>query len=117
MPENLIPENPNKSSCYSCHKKLTSRKKVHAPSEKWVCNYCHQDVGMPYQRFETPLPIANTCFSCHEYRKRIWSNKKYFHGPTSIGQCNICHNPHSSNNIFFLITLKSLSNNDFILNC
>jgi len=102
LPEDIVPPSPEKSPCYSCHKTLTTRKKVHAPSEKWVCNYCHKDIGMPNQRFETPFPIADTCFSCHEYRKRMWSNKKYVHGPTSTGQCNICHNPHSSDYIFFL---------------
>jgi len=102
LPEEVVPPSPQESPCYSCHKVLTSRKKVHAPSGNWVCNYCHKDVGMSYQRFETPFPIAETCFSCHEYRERVWMNKKYIHGPTSTGQCNICHNPHSSDYIFFL---------------
>ncbi len=102
LPEDMIPESPEKSPCYSCHKVLTSRKKVHAPSANWACNYCHIDVGLSYQRYETPFPISEKCFSCHEYREKVWMNKKYVHGPTSTGQCNICHNPHSSNNIFFL---------------
>ncbi|HHG73925.1 MAG TPA: hypothetical protein ENK22_02685 [Persephonella sp.] len=102
LPEDMIPESPEKSPCYSCHKVLTSRKKVHAPSANWACNYCHLDVGLSYQRYETPFPISEKCFSCHEYREKVWMNKKYVHGPTSTGQCNICHNPHSSNNIFFL---------------
>ncbi|WP_457626148.1 cytochrome c3 family protein [Persephonella sp.] len=100
--EDIVPEKPEKSPCYSCHKVLTSRKKVHAPSANWLCTYCHKDVGLSYKRFDTPFPISQVCFSCHEYREKVWMNKKYVHGPTSTGQCNICHNPHSSNNIFFL---------------
>ncbi|ACO04288.1 MAG TPA: hypothetical protein DEP48_01315 [Persephonella sp.] len=98
----VIPPSPESSPCYSCHKVLTSRARVHAPSANYVCNYCHIDEGKSYERYETPFPIADTCFSCHEFRKKVWWNKKYIHGPTSTGQCNICHNPHSSDNLFFV---------------
>ena len=102
LPEEVIPESPEKSPCYSCHKPITSRKRVHAPAANWACNYCHIDIGLSYQRYETPFPISEKCFSCHEFSEKVWMNKKYVHGPTSTGQCNICHNPHSSNYIFFL---------------
>ncbi|WP_457641885.1 cytochrome c3 family protein [Persephonella sp.] len=102
LPSDIVPPSYESSPCYSCHKALTSRGRVHAPSANWVCNYCHIDTGKSYERYETPFPIADTCFSCHEFRKKVWWNKKYIHGPTSTGQCNICHNPHSSDNLFFV---------------
>ncbi|WP_457644687.1 cytochrome c3 family protein [Persephonella sp.] len=98
----VIPPSPESSPCYDCHKSLTSRARVHAPSANYVCNYCHYDSGKSYERYETPFPIADACFSCHEFRKKVWWNKKYIHGPTSTGQCNICHNPHSSDHLFFV---------------
>ncbi|WP_456399426.1 cytochrome c3 family protein [Persephonella sp.] len=102
LPAELVPPAPEESPCFSCHKPLTSRSRVHAPSANWVCNYCHIETKKSYERYETPFPIADTCFSCHEFRKKVWWNKKYIHGPTSTGQCNICHNPHSSDNLFFV---------------
>jgi predicted CXXCH cytochrome family protein len=42
------------------------------------------------------------CFSCHEDRKEEWEGKKFSHGPTAAGECLECHNPHASDNVFWL---------------
>ncbi len=102
-------ENPQDSNCYSCHEPLTSRKNGHAPSVNFMCTTCHtgkagennlQDEGK--SKYLSPDPIADQCFKCHERVEEIMSHNRSDHGPTKLGRCNKCHNPHSSPNEFFL---------------
>lgn len=103
-----ILKNPEESNCFECHKKLISKKNAHAPSINLICTQCHignsgeynvQDSGK--SRFLQPDPISNRCFSCHENVESEWLSQKYTHGPAMDGRCNRCHNPHSSEEIFF----------------
>ncbi len=88
------------STCYSCHKKITSRKYVHGPAAVWSCLSCHETDLEP--RYSVRKPYTATCFECHEEQKNYWDAKKYMHGPVTIGSCTICHSPHSANNPFNL---------------
>lgn len=71
-------EDVSKTTCYECHKGMINTKNTHAPN-----------------------PIAKTCTSCHETVKK-WTESKYTHGPVNDGRCERCHNPHGSDNEFFL---------------
>ncbi len=102
-------ENPQDSNCYSCHEVLTSRKNGHAPSVNFMCTVCHTgkagennllDEGK--SKYIQPDPIAPRCFKCHERVEDIMKHNRSDHGPTKLGRCNKCHNPHSSPNAFFL---------------
>ncbi|WP_457595054.1 cytochrome c3 family protein [Hydrogenimonas sp.] len=102
-------ENPQESNCYECHEPLTSRKNGHAPSVNFMCTVCHTgkaaennllDEGK--SRYLQPDPIMDRCFQCHERVEEIMKHNRSDHGPTKLGRCNKCHNPHSSPNPFFL---------------
>lgn len=104
-----ILDNPKKSNCFNCHKNLLSRKNSHAPSINLACIQCHSGETEYFNKemnkksiFIAPDPIDNKCFSCHEKIKDSWYNKDSKHGPVMTGRCTKCHNPHSSNNEFFL---------------
>ncbi len=88
------------STCYSCHKALTSFPFVHGPSAVWSCLSCHEPQTEPV--YSVKKPDTKVCFGCHIERKEEWYGKKYFHGPFTIGNCIICHSPHASENPFNL---------------
>jgi len=104
-----ILENPQESSCYTCHNNLVSRKNGHSPSVNFACVACHTGEAGENNldedrrsRYIQPDPIASRCFMCHERLKEIVSHNNSDHGPAKSGRCNKCHNPHSSDNLFFL---------------
>lgn len=104
----VVPENSEDSVCYQCHKNLVNRAKGHAPSVNWICTECHTgqageygDDSIGVSKYAAPNPIMERCFSCHENIKQVWFARKSEHGPVRDGRCNRCHNPHSSNEIFF----------------
>jgi predicted CXXCH cytochrome family protein len=105
----VVHDNPEDSSCYRCHKNLVNRAKGHAPSINWMCTECHTGKGGEYgeesgdkSKYTAPDPIMERCFSCHENTKKLWFSRKSEHGPVRDGRCNRCHNPHASNELFFL---------------
>ncbi|WP_200764198.1 cytochrome c3 family protein [Nitrosophilus alvini] len=102
-------ENPQDSNCYTCHNPLTSRKNGHAPSVNFMCGVCHTGKAAENNldeegksKYLQPDPIMERCFVCHERIEKIMKHNRSDHGPTKLGRCNKCHNPHSSENIFFL---------------
>lgn len=103
----VIPENAEDSTCYQCHKNLVNRAKSHAPAVNWLCTECHTgqsgeyNAGEGISKFSAPDPIMERCFNCHENIKEVWFARKSEHGPVRDGRCNRCHNPHSSNELFF----------------
>ncbi len=104
-----ILENPEESSCYTCHNNLVSRKNGHSPSVNFACVACHTGVSGENNlidegrsRYIQPDPIEDRCFMCHERLKEIVRHNNSDHGPAKLGRCNKCHNPHSSPNLFFL---------------
>lgn len=89
------------STCYSCHKKITSYPFVHGPSSVWSCLNCHDETsGLKYS---VKKPVSEACFSCHSEERDERNKKKYFHGPYNVGKCTICHNPHASENPYYLV--------------
>ncbi len=106
---NVAFEDITDSNCYDCHKAITKRQHGHAPAVNWLCTSCHDGKqgkivtpGTDASRFSTANPVADTCFSCHEKSKDKWWDKRFHHEPADSGFCNRCHNPHSSENAFFL---------------
>ena len=102
-------ENEQDSACYLCHRTLFKERKGHAPAINWMCTECHTGENGDYtdltkgkSKYRAPDPIMDRCFSCHENIKSSWFAKKSEHGPVRDGRCNRCHNPHGSNNEFFL---------------
>lgn len=106
MESKNVSEQQEKSSCYTCHKKILSQYKLaHGPSAVWSCLECH-NANSKNPRFSVPSPIAPTCAHCHQNE---WDDKKYMHAPTAAGSCTACHNPHGSQNDYFLrLPTKSL---------
>lgn len=101
-------ENPEDSVCVKCHKGLITRAKGHAPAVNGMCTECHTGKGGEYNsdlvgksKYVAPDPIMNVCFTCHENVKQVWFARKSEHGPVRDGRCNRCHNPHSSDEMFF----------------
>ncbi|MDH4027745.1 MAG: hypothetical protein OEU95_02795 [Nitrospirota bacterium] len=88
------------STCYSCHKEITSRQYVHGPAAVWSCLSCHEKGSEP--RYSVKKPDREICFKCHVEQRDDWSSKKVVHGPVNLGKCTICHSPHSANNPFNL---------------
>ncbi|WP_295081973.1 cytochrome c3 family protein [Sulfurimonas sp.] len=101
-------EDVTKTTCYECHNSMISTKNTHAPAANWLCINCHngkfgeynmQDKGA--SKYLVADPVAKTCAECHEDVKE-WEESKFGHGPVNDGRCERCHNPHGSDNEFFL---------------
>lgn len=101
-------EDVSKTTCYECHKGMINTANTHAPVTNWLCLDCHNGKFAEYNmdqegksKYLAPDPISKTCTSCHETVEE-WTKSKYTHGPVNDGRCERCHNPHGSNNEFFL---------------
>lgn len=97
-----------KTTCYKCHSGMINTKNTHAPAANWLCTNCHdggfgeynmQDKGA--SKYLVADPVAKTCGSCHD-TVDAWQANKFGHGPVNDGRCERCHNPHGSDNEFFL---------------
>ncbi len=89
------------STCYSCHKPISSFPYVHGPVSVWSCLSCHDSDTSP--KYSVMKPDTEICYKCHVEQKNEWSARKYIHGPVTIGKCTICHSPHSSEYPFNLM--------------
>ena len=91
------------SNCYQCHKNLTKEKYAHAPAVNYLCTSCHKikskEEGHKYLMQEH---VGESCFECHKENQELWDAAKYRHEPLDSGNCNKCHNPHSSPYNMFL---------------
>ncbi len=101
-------EDVTKTTCYECHKGMLNTKNTHAPAANWLCLDCHdgkfgeynmQDEGK--SKYLVRDPVERNCDDCHDVLQE-WNSKKYSHGPVNDGRCIRCHNPHGSENEFFL---------------
>ena len=109
VPTNGEPfEDVTQTTCYSCHTAKVSKKNTHAPTANWLCLDCHNGKIGEYNmdkegtaKYMVPDPVAKTCGECHDTVEG-WFMNKYTHGPTNDGRCIRCHNPHGSDNEFFL---------------
>jgi predicted CXXCH cytochrome family protein len=86
-------------TCIDCHKKVFSKRVVHAPLNQYVrmeqgCELCHT---APHAKKKGALslaaPVPDLCFMCHD--KAAFS-KQNIHPPVAGGDCLTCHNPHSA---------------------
>ncbi len=91
------------SNCYACHSHITKDKFGHAPAVNWLCGACHdgkagvenmQNKGR--SKYLAAQPVDKECFKCHKSNYKRWSGYRYRHEPLDSGNCNKCHNPHSS---------------------
>jgi len=87
---------PTESSCYSCHRGITSYSFVHGPGFVWSCLTCHSSQGEP--KYSIKYPVPELCYKCHVEQKQQRSGKKSYHAPYITEKCGICHNPHASEN-------------------
>jgi len=100
-------ENPSDSNCFVCHEKLTTRGQGHAPAINWLCTACHQtqnklESDSQGSKFILPGHIGKVCLTCHQKEKETWEEKRFHHMPVDAQQCTRCHNPHSSENRYYL---------------
>lgn len=101
-------EDVTKTTCYKCHGGMINTKNTHAPAANWLCLDCHNGKFGEYNmadegasKYLVADPVAKTCGSCHDTVDG-WQSSKFGHGPVNDGRCERCHNPHGSDNEFFL---------------
>ena len=80
---------PTESSCYSCHRGITSYSFVHGPGFVWSCLTCHDSHGEP--KYSLKYLVPELCYKCHAEQKRQRSGKKSYHAPYITDKCGICH--------------------------
>lgn len=85
-----------KSNCYGCHKNINQEKYAHAPSANWLCTSCHKESKGGVSKYLAKDRVNESCFECHDENRELWGAAKYRHEPLDSGNCNKCHNPHSS---------------------
>jgi predicted CXXCH cytochrome family protein len=91
----INPTSPEDSPCYTCHKGKLNTKYVHNPAGKWTCLQCHL-TRKDSRKYEVGKPTMDVCYTCHGIKIKGWSEQNVMHGPTAVGQCELCHNPHGS---------------------
>ncbi len=101
-------EDVTKTTCYACHQPMMRVENTHAPAANWLCLDCHDGKSGEYNmedegksKYLVRDPVAGACGSCHDTVEE-WFMNRYTHGPVNDGRCIRCHNPHGSNNEFFL---------------
>ena len=86
-------------TCTDCHKKVISKRVVHAPLNNDVrieqgCALCH---AAPHAKKKGELslaaPVPDLCYMCHD---KADYTKKNIHPPVAGGDCLACHNPHAT---------------------
>ncbi len=95
-------ENPEDSNCYQCHKNIVKYRYAHAPAVNWLCGACHGREKSSLSKYIPPKKVNASCFRCHQKFRQAFDHKKYKHEPVVAGRCNRCHNPHSSDQLFFV---------------
>ncbi|MEJ2234696.1 MAG: cytochrome c3 family protein, partial [Syntrophobacterales bacterium] len=58
---------PTESTCYSCHRGITSYRFVHEPNFVWSCLTCHDSQAEP--RYSARYPDPELCYKCHVEQK------------------------------------------------
>ncbi|RUM62007.1 MAG: hypothetical protein DSZ03_07570 [Sulfurimonas sp.] len=101
-------EDVTQTTCYKCHQPMMRTKSTHAPAANWLCLDCHDGTVSEYNmedkgksKYLVRDPVAGACGKCHDTVEG-WFMNRYTHGPVNDGRCIRCHNPHGSDNEFFL---------------
>ncbi len=87
----MLKANTASSTCAECHSDISKGKYVHSALEMG-CTTCHQiktDKGVT--RVNLTAPAQQLCLSCH-----LLAEDKVLHRPYKLGDCVVCHSPHSS---------------------
>ena len=92
----IKPVVPTESTCYSCHRQITSSSFVHGPDFVWSCLTCHDSQAEP--KYSVKYPVPELCYKCHVEQKQQRKGKKTYHAPYITDKCGMCHNPHASEN-------------------
>ena len=90
-----VPEKDN--ACYKCHRRMANQKYVHTSVSTFSCVDCHSLQGTP--RYAAVAKNSALCFQCHKEKQKEFSSFKFVHGPLVADMCDLCHDPHSSDNI------------------
>jgi predicted CXXCH cytochrome family protein len=97
-------------ACLGCHeplaKKLGEGRILHEPAED-DCLDCHDPHGGKVEAMLIDVKgedLSRLCFTCHESDIVSQESK---HGPAALGACNMCHDPHVSNNGSLLLARGS----------
>ena len=91
--------------CLDCHKEKLSdfqKKYVHSPMSKKDCEACHLRHGK--------LPVLTLkfreqdklCYICHSQMALNIGKMTHVHTALKQGKCLPCHDPHASDNKFYL---------------
>lgn len=91
----LYPGKPEDSPCYQCHQRKGKGAYRHKPVSAGACFSCHQVVPGK-RKYSIQKPEQTSCFLCHGTKQRLWDDKRVHHGPTALGNCSLCHDPHGS---------------------
>jgi predicted CXXCH cytochrome family protein len=77
-------------ACTDCHKQAVSSKVQCLLAKDRMCVLCHEipREGGVARLVESPEPI---CFKCHAKNAFVGS---FVHGPSAVGACITCHDPH-----------------------
>jgi len=83
-----------------CHKRTVKKDILHGPTAT-DCTSCHESNGQKHPLedvagFSLFAEGAALCYSCHTEVEEEY-NLKYVHKPVKNGECNECHEVHSSN--------------------
>jgi len=89
-----VPDKDN--ACYVCHKRMGGQKFVHTPVSMYSCVQCHSLQSTP--KYSIVKRDAALCFDCHKDKQKEFKDFKFLHGPVAGDMCEICHDPHSSEN-------------------
>ncbi len=81
------------------------RYREHGPYAAKLCSACHVSTALN----SLVVPREQLCFRCHVFG----AEKKFVHGPLASGGCTACHDPHSSQNAYLLIS----ASDSFCLHC
>jgi predicted CXXCH cytochrome family protein len=96
------------TSCAACHRNTLEKGTWrHSTTVNQQCLACHQQAVEPIKIGFPAENVSEFCFGCHT-GKRVWSSRKFIHGPLNIGGCTLCHNPHGENHRYQLIEEGSL---------
>jgi predicted CXXCH cytochrome family protein len=77
----------------------------HGPYAAKLCKACHEAGATN----ALVVPKEQLCLQCHELRL----DRKYVHGPLASGGCLVCHDPHSSQYRYLLVS----ESDGFCLHC
>jgi len=89
-----VPDRDN--PCYVCHKRMAGKKYVHTPVGMYSCVQCHSLQSKT--KYSLLKRDAALCFECHKDKQKEFKEYKFLHGPVAGDMCEICHDPHASDN-------------------